>query len=143
MSVIEHIPDDTDAIQKMWDLLKPGGILLISIPCSTQASEEYTNLNVYELINKDENGFVFWQRYYSEELIKQRIYCITGMPRRVQIYGEKKAGNYHQNVVSKRSDPFYPYWREPFMMGCEYEFKEKFADLPGMGVIAMEFVKPV
>lgn len=142
MSVIEHIPDDKGAIQKMWDLLKPGGVLMISIPCAAKASEEYTNLNDYELIDTDENGFVFWQRYYDEELIRQRIYSITGMPRRFQIYGEKKAGSYHQNVTQKRSDPFYPYWREPLMMGMLYEFKEQLADLPGMGVIAMEFVKP-
>lgn len=142
MSVIEHIPDDTGAIQKMWDLLKPGGVLVISMPCAAKASEEYTNLNDYELIDTDENGFVFWQRYYDEELIQQKIYSITGLPRRVQIYAEKKAGSYNQNVTKKRSDPYYPYWREPLMMGMQYEFRDRLADLPGMGVIAMEFVKP-
>jgi SAM-dependent methyltransferase len=142
MSVIEHITDDKGAIQKMWDLLKPGGVLLISIPCAAKASEEYTNLNDYELIDTDENGFVFWQRYYDEELISQRIYSITGAPRRFQIYGEKKAGSYNQNVTQKRSNAFYPYWQEPLMMGMHYEFKEQLSDLPGMGVIAMEFVKP-
>lgn len=141
MSVIEHITDDKNAIQKMWDLLKPGGLLLISVPCSAKASEEYTNLNDYELIDSDENGFVFWQRYYDEALIIQRIYSITGTPRRFQIYGEKKAGSYHHNVAQKRSDIFYPYWREPFMMGLQYEFKKQLDDLPGIGVIAMEFVK--
>lgn len=142
MSVIEHIPDDAGAVQKMWDLLKPGGVLMISVPCAANASEEYTNLNDYELIDTDENGFVFWQRYYDEELIRQRIYSITGMPRRFRIYGERKAGSYQRNVAQKRTDPFYPYWREPFMMGLQYEFKEQLAELPGMGIIAMEFVKP-
>lgn len=142
MSVIEHIPDDVGAIQKMWDLLKPGGVLLISIPCAAQASEEYTNLNDYELIDADESGFVFWQRYYDDELIRLRIYSITGLPNRSQIYGEKFEGSYHENVTQKRTNQFYPYWREPLMMGLNYELKEKLADLPGMGVIAMEFVKP-
>jgi SAM-dependent methyltransferase len=142
MSVIEHIPDDKGAIQKMWALLKPGGVFLISIPCAAKASEEYTNLNDYELIDTDESGFVFWQRYYDEALIQQRIYSITGQPRRVRIYAEKEAGNYNQNVTQKRSDPYYPYWREPLMMGMQYEFRDRLADLPGMGVIAMEFVKP-
>ncbi len=142
MSVIEHILDDKGAIQKMWDLLKPGGVLLISVPCAAKASEEYTNLNDYELINTDENGYVFWQRYYDEALIQQRIYSITGLPCRFQIYAEKEAGSYNQNVIQKRSNPFYPYWREPLMMGMQFEFKDRLADLPGMGVIAMEFVKP-
>lgn len=143
MSVIEHIPDDKGAIQKMWNLLKPGGVLMISVPCAAKASEEYTNLNDYELIDTDENGFVFWQRYYDEELIQQNIYSITGLPRCIQIYAEKKAGSYNQNVTQKRSDPYYPYWREPLIMGMQYEFRDRLADLPGMGVIAMEFVKPI
>ena len=142
MSVVEHIPNDKDAIQKMWDLLKPGGMLLISVPCAAKASEEYINLNDYELIDTDENGFVFWQRYYDENLIRQQIYSVTGEPNRFQIYGEKSVNLYHQNVVQKRSNPYYPYWREPFMMGLEYEFKGDLSDLPGVGVIGMEFIKP-
>ena len=142
MSVIEHITNDKDAIQKMWSLLRPGGVLLISVPCAANASEEYTNLNDYELIDKNENGFVFWQRYYDEKLIHERIFSVTGMPKICKIYGEKEAGSYQVNVTQKRSNPFYPYWREPFMMGMEYEHKKQFKELPGMGVIAMEFIKP-
>lgn len=142
MSVIEHIPDDKGAIQKMWDLLKPGGVLMISIPCAAKALEEYTNLNDYQLIDTDEKGFVFWQRYYDEELIQEKIFSITGLPRRSQIYAEKEAGSYNKNVTQKRSNPYYPYWREPLMMGMQYEFMDRLVDLPGMGVIAMEFVKP-
>jgi hypothetical protein len=126
----------------MWDLVRPGGVLLISVPCAAKASEEYINLNEYELIDTDENGFVFWQRYYDEELIRQRIFSITGQPHRYQIYGERQANSYHNNATRKRTDPFYPYWREPFMMGLQYEFKDQFSELPGIGVIAMEFVKP-
>ncbi|MFI4955113.1 MAG: class I SAM-dependent methyltransferase [Gammaproteobacteria bacterium] len=142
ISVIEHIPEDKRAIQKMWDLLKPGGQLVISVPCAAKASEEYINLNEYELINTDENGFVFWQRYYDENLIEQRIFSVTGKPNSFQIYGEKQANSYNQDVERKRTDPFYPYWREPYMMGMEYELTNQISELPGMGVIAMEFVKP-
>ena len=142
MSVIEHISDDKEAVSKMWSLLKPGGTLLISVPCAAKASAEYTNLNDYELINPDDNGFVFWQRYYDEELIRQNIFSITGIPTHLKIYAEKKAGTYHLNVMQKRSDPFYPYWQEPFMMGRLYQCSGHLSDLPGMGVIAMEFIKP-
>jgi SAM-dependent methyltransferase len=143
MSVIEHIPDDKNAIQKIWSLLKPGGVLLISVPCAAKASEEFTNLNDYELIDSGEDGFVFWQRYYDEALLQQRIYCTTGQPRCVQIYAEKETGIYDDNVNQKRSNPYYPYWREPLMMGTQYEFRRRLSELPGMGVIAMEFVKPI
>jgi SAM-dependent methyltransferase len=141
ISVIEHIPDDTGALRKMWGLLSPGGRLLISVPCAAKASEEYTTGNEYGLLGPDENGFVFWQRYYDEQLLRQRIFCVTGEPRRYSIYGESKSGNYERNMTRKRTDPFYPYWREPFMVGLEYERRSRLSDLPGIGVIAMEFVK--
>lgn len=142
ISVIEHIPDDKKAIKKMWDLLKPGGRLLISVPCAAKSSEEYINHNEYQLIDTDENGFVFWQRYYDDELIGQRIFSITGKPSRYQIYGEKVANSYDQDAARKRTDQFYPYWREPLMMGMQYELKNQLSELPGMGVIALEFFKP-
>ena len=141
ISVIEHIPDDIKAIRTMWSLLRPGGRLLISVPCAAIAKEEYINRNDYKLIDQDENGFVFWQRYYSEELLRQHIFEITGDPHRFLIYAEKEADNYEKNVLMKRTNPLYPYWQEPFMMGVQYEYKAKLSELPGMGVIAMEFVK--
>lgn len=142
ISVVEHIPDDTAAIRKMWDLLRPGGLLLVTVPCAAMASEEYINVDEYELLEADERGFVFWQRYYDEELLDQRIFSVTGRPRRMRIYGEKCANSYNQNATRKRTDALYPYWREPFMMGLEYELKNRLSELPGMGVVAMEFVKP-
>lgn len=141
MSVIEHIPDDKGAIQKMWDLLRPGGRLLISLPCASKALEEYMNRNDYELYHPDENGFVFFQRFYDEKLLQERVFSVTGKPRRYQIYAEKHAGSYEKNETEKRTNPFYPYWRCPFMMGLQYDFKKRLSELPGIGVIAMEFVK--
>ena len=141
ISVLEHIPDDQSAILKMWNLLRPGGKLLISIPCAAKASEEYINLDEYELLDKDENGFVFYQRYYDERLIKERITNLIGQPEKTAIYAEKRNGIYDENVTSKRNDLTYPYWREPYMMGIDYETRESIAEIPGIGVVAMEFVK--
>lgn len=141
ISVLEHIPNDTEAVAKMWSLVKPGGKLLISVPCAKIASEEFININEYELITPDHEGFVFWQRYYDEALIHQNIYSITGQPNHYEIFAEKAAGNYEKNVYQKRTNPGYAYWREPYMMSQEYEYKKNLSALPGMGVIAMEFIK--
>lgn len=141
MSVIEHISDDNAAIRKIWDLLKPGGKLLISLPCASEAFEEYMNLNDYELYQVDKNGFVFFQRFYDEKLLQERVFSVTGKPLRYQIYAEKQAGSYQKNETEKRTNPFYPSWRNPFMMGLQYDFKTRISELPGIGVIAMEFVK--
>jgi SAM-dependent methyltransferase len=141
ISVVEHIPQDTQAIQKMWAMLKRGGRLLLSVPCAAETSEEYINQNEFGLLEPDKSGFVFWQRFYDQQLLQERIFSITGLPNRKIVYGEKKAGALINNASRKRADPMYPIWREPYMMGQDYGYFKSIADLPGQGVIAMEFVK--
>jgi SAM-dependent methyltransferase len=141
ISVVEHILEDTQAVQKMWDLLKPGGRLLLTVPCAAHASEEYLDRNEYNLINSNEDGFFFFQRYYDQQLLQERIFRITGQPCRFAVYGEMSPGLYRRNMDSRMSDPNYPAWREPYMMGKEYRYFKSVNDLPGIGVIGMEFVK--
>jgi len=144
ISVIEHIPRDTEAIQKMWAWLKPGGRLLLSMPCAAEASEQYINHNEYGLLTPDEAGFVFWQRFYDPGLLEERILSVTGQPHQRLIYGEKVAGAFLKNAERKRAEyaTTYPFWREPYMMGREYNYFQRIADLPGEGVVALECVKP-
>ncbi len=143
MSVLEHIPDDTQAVKRMWNLLRPGGKLLITIPCHRKQYEEYTNLDDYKLFESDKNGYVFWQRFYDELRLNRHIFCITGLPSYQAIYAENKAGFYDQNVIEKRSKFPYAFWYEPLMMGKNFSFFAKIDDLPGMGIIGLEFVKPL
>lgn len=141
ISVIEHIPGDTAAIMAMWRLLAPGGTLVVTVPCAQRYCDEYANLDEYQLLDKVDDGFVYWQRYYDEAALEQRIWSVTGRPVEMVIYGERKPGAYDANVLAKRTDPSYPYWREPLMLADEYRFYQRLAELPGMGVIAMRFVK--
>ncbi|HEV7660401.1 MAG TPA: methyltransferase domain-containing protein [Allosphingosinicella sp.] len=142
ISVVEHIPDDSGAIAQMWRLLRPGGRLLLTLPCALAACEEYTNLDEYELFDTGGDGFVYWQRYYDEAALSARIWSVTGPPREMRIYGEKVSGLYDANVLRKRTDPGYPFWWEPLMMARDYRRFDRLDQLPGMGVVAMEFVKP-
>ncbi len=144
LSVVEHIPDDTHAIQKMWELLAPGGRLLLSVPCAAEGVELYTNRNEYGLLEPDETGFAFFERLYDAAVLNEHIFCVTGQPERQAVYGEKIAGSFAKNAERKRAEYLtaYPFWREPFMMGQEYTFFHSVADLPGEGVIGLEFIKP-
>lgn len=142
ISVLEHIPDDAPAVAKMWELLRPGGRLVLTVPCARAACEEYTNIDEYGLFDGAEDGFVYWQRYYDERTLADRVWSVTGRPARTAIYGEIAPGAYDRNVLRKRTDPAYPFWREPVMMGREYRRFERLDDLPGMGVIGMQFDKP-
>jgi len=144
ISVLEHIPEDNAALQTMWNLLKSGGRLILTVPCAAQASEQYINHNEYGVLEADKDGYVFWQRFYDESLLRSRIFQTIGEPQSVRVYGEKEAGLFQKNAERKRVDyaTTYPFWREPWMMAQEYTFFSRVSDLPGEGVIGMEFVKP-
>jgi SAM-dependent methyltransferase len=141
ISVVEHIPQDTRAIRKMWNLLKPGGRLLLTLPCAAQASEQYIDRNEYGLLAANEAGYFFFQRLYDQVSLDERIFSVTGQPRRRAIYGEKVPGALRRNLDRKLGDPSYPYWKEPYMMGRGFRYFNDLSELPGEGVIAMEFEK--
>jgi SAM-dependent methyltransferase len=141
MSVLEHIPDDLAAVRAIWRLLKPGGRLLLTVPCAVRESEQYIDRNEYGVLEPDADGLVFWQRFYDEARLAAQVFSVTGPPARRSFYGEKERGSFQRNAAWKRSDPRYPIWREPLMMAREYASFPSAAALPGEGVAALEFVK--
>lgn len=141
ISVLEHIVEDDLAVQKLWSLLKPGGTLILSVPCSASAFVERIDFNEYGLLNPDFDGYVFGQRFYDESLLRDRLFSATGHPTRFAIYGEIKNGYFFENRQRKNSGGLYPFWREPYLTAINFRYFPSFEDLPGLGVIAMEFVK--
>ena len=141
ISVVEHIPQDTQAIQKMWEFLKPGGRLLLTVMCAALAEQEYVDMDFFGLQTPDETGFFFHQYIYDQSLLEERFYSVTGPPAQVAIYGEREAGTLLSGLLRKWSGQRYPHWREPYTMAREFRRYESLFDLPGKGVIGMEFVK--
>ncbi len=143
MSVVEHIPEDGDhhSIQKIWRLLKKNGRLLLSVPCAKEGYEEYINFNEYGLLQPDKEGFVFGQRFYDDYWLKEKIFSVTGQPVHFEIYGERQKNFFVDNRQRKMNDPAYPSWKESLITAKGYKFYEHLSQLPGTGVIAMEFVK--
>ena len=143
ISVVEHIPEggDRGAVSTLWRLLAPGGRLLITVPCASRGFEEHIDCNEYGLLQRDENGFVFGQTFYDDEALRERILTITGLPVRSAVFGEVEKGLFFRNRERKLMDPTYPFWREPYMMATEYSRFHTVKDLPGVGIIAMEFRK--
>lgn len=144
ISVIEHIPDgeDVKVIKTIWESIRPGGIFLLSLPCAKQAYEEYLNYNEYNLLPKDKDGFVFGQRFYDEELLEDRIFTYTGIPKKIQIYGELKSGYWLNQREKRFNSEFYPFGLESYKIYNNYKYFNSISDLPGLGVICMVFNKP-
>ena len=141
ISVVEHIPRDKEAVKKMWELLRPGGKLLLSVPCATVAEEEFVDVDFFGLQTPDGTGFFFHQHIYNQSLLEERFYSVTGSPVQLAIFGEKKAGTLLNGLLKKWSGQKYPLWKEPYIMAREFRGYDSLSDLPGEGVIAMEFVK--
>lgn len=142
ISVLEHIPEDSEAVKIMWNLLKPGGRLILTFPCRSAYLEQYISSNEYGILSPDDSGYVFWQRYYTEERIREVILPVTGPPSYQELYGEKRDGLFYRDATLKRLfGAGYPFWREPYMMAREYRHFSSVSELPGEGVMLLEFSK--
>jgi SAM-dependent methyltransferase len=143
LSVLEHIPDDGAAVAKMWQLLKPGGVLILTLPCMAKAQDQFISQDQWGVLrNQVDDGYVFWQRLYDRQSLEERIFRITGAPQQIAVYGEKIAGAHQKNSRRKRADAYYPYWKEPYMMATDYRLFDRLEELPGEGVVGLRLVKP-
>ena len=70
------------------------------------------------------------------------MFKVTGPPLLTQVSGEIEPGMLVRDSARKRANPYYPYWREPYMMACEFRRYATVADLPGEGVVGLLFRKP-
>lgn len=141
ISVVEHIPQDQTAVEGMWKLLKPGGKLVLSVPCAARAEEQYVDVDHFSLQAPDEDGFYFLQYVYDEALLHERFYSVLGPPAQCAVYGERDPGSLQRGLLKKWSGGKYPRWKEPYLMAREFQSYARPQDLPGEGVIVMEFNK--
>lgn len=141
LSVVEHISAETQATQRMWDLLKPGGRLVLSVPCAAVAEEQYIDADPFGLHPPDNEGFFFLQYVYDEGSLQERFYSVLGRPTRLGIYGEREPGSLRCGLIKKWSGAKYPRWKEPYTMAQDFQRYQTIGDLPGEGVIVMEFEK--
>jgi SAM-dependent methyltransferase len=141
MSVLEHIEDDTAAVRRIWEVLKPGGRLLLSMPCAAIAERQLINVSVYGFLKPDADGYFFHQYLYDDRRLQERIFSVTGSPASFEVYGEKMPGTHRVAYERKWTDGTYPFWKEPWHMAVQFQRYASIASLPGEGVVLLEFVK--
>ncbi len=142
VSVLEHIPADREAVEIMWSWLRPGGRLILTLPCMAHPLEQYISHNHYGVLSPDSDGYTFWQRYYNDERLRSVVFSITGLPIKMTTYGERSYGLFYRNASMKRlMGARYPFWRESYVMASEYRYFQTIAELPGEGVVMLEFIK--
>ncbi|MBX7214069.1 MAG: class I SAM-dependent methyltransferase [Thermoflexales bacterium] len=142
LSVLEHIPDDRAALIRMWSLLRPGGTLVLTLPCARDAHRLFTNLDHYGLLGDGGDGFTFLEYVYDSAQLEERLFVVTGKPAACEVYGERQAGTLRRELVRRWSGGAWRFWAEPLWMGRHFTHFDAIEALPGEGVVVMSFVKP-
>lgn len=142
ISVFEHIADEARALGTVWRLLAPGGTLLLTLPCTAVGYDQFRDYDEYHLTKPDAQGRYFFQRFYDASTLRSRVYSVLGEPRQMTVYGESEPGYFGRNAEQKMRGLPYPFWREGYMMGRHFRVYPTIDELPGEGVVALEFVKP-
>lgn len=146
ISVIEHIPDDGDslAIKEMWRVLKPGGKIIITVPCMIEHFDEWRALDVYGLGHLKEDNKYFFQRFYDSKTIKTRLFDAIGIhPKQIQVYGEKQAGTFSSYEQRWIKFGLKETIQDPLHIVRDYKEFPSISSLVGMGICALVFEKEV
>jgi hypothetical protein len=133
-----QVKDDSALVATMWTLLKPGGRLIISVPCTFEVAERISDRDRNEEMGTE--PFLSRPRIYGPQLLQERIFSVLGEPASAVVYGET-AKRYPRKVKGVALDSGYPPPREPLAMARDWRCFSRVQDLPGQGVIAMTFNK--
>ncbi len=139
ISVFEHIVDERPALENLRRLLTPGGSLLMTLPCTASGYDQYRDYDEYHLARPDAQGRFFFQRFYDASSLRERIFSVLGEPSDMTVYGESEPGYFGRNAQQKMRGLPYPFWREGYMMGRNFQLYPSIDALPGEGVVALEF----
>jgi SAM-dependent methyltransferase len=120
VSAIEHFDDsgDTKALQEISRILKTGGIAVITVPYSEKGHDVFKSEDVYH--KKFSSAPVFYERWYDQEMLKERLLKDSGLELVDFRLGYEKYICLHHKVITKSYKLPYPIrilWNafEPFL----------------------------
>lgn len=141
ISVLEHIADVQRELAQLWHWLCPGGKLVITLPCAAVSEELYINFDHYGLVSPTNDGFYFFERIYDDQMLERIFFSVLGIPTYQEIYGETTAGFLRQLLKERWVNPTYALSQEPLLMAKNIRQYNHIHELPGEGVIGLEFIK--
>lgn len=145
ISVVEHISgeyDDTDAVRGMYDSLREGGRLILTVPVARSFAEEFRDRDRYGLGQPREDGLYFFQRTYDMEAVRNRLIAPTGeRPAVVRWFGEKSPGRYAAYVRRWTREGHACTVEDPREIADHYREFPSWEEMPGMGVCGIVIEK--
>ena len=124
--------DDRGALAQMWRLLKPGGSLMLTLPC-----QRTTRRTTPETADASRG------RVYDSRMLADRIFAVIDEePVASVVYGDTRPADPGAHPSRSADDNAIPSPREPLTVGRNWQCFPRIEDLPGAGVIALRFAKP-
>jgi len=148
ISVVEHIAgeyDDAYAVRRMWDLLKPGGTLILTFPVDRSFRKEYRDSKYYGMQGETRSGGgYFFQRFYDMSAIRERLLAPIGHPRFVsQFFGEREPGLFAAYEKRWLREGLGVTVNDPREIADNYAEYPSWEDMPGVGVCGLKAEKPL
>lgn len=144
ISVIEHIPDDGDikTVAELLRVLKPGGSLILTVPCRPSYEEQYFDRAIYDR-TYDGKEPVFWTRFYDEKTLSERILQVSNNFTVEKLLFINENTRYWDWFCSIRSRflqsmqmPIWPIFSYSFL-----EATEEFGDIKRLGIAVIHLKK--
>ena len=146
ISVLEHVPEFGDSLimKEAWRVLKPGGRLVITVPCAKAHFEEYRDADIYGFGDPRTvvGGKIFFQRFYDKKSIEERLCApIKAKPKRLAIFGENIEGLFFDYEKRWMKFGLTETIKDPYYISRDYQHYQSILQLPGIGVCGMAFMK--
>lgn len=145
ISVIEHIAgeyDDSYAIKLMYDSLKDGGRLILTVPVDREFLVEYRDQDYYGTQPSQTGGENFFQRVYDKAAIWKRLLSpIEKEPSVVRWFGETTPGRYREYEKRWVSEGLSHTIEDPREIADYYQEFSSWEEMPGMGVCGLMIQK--
>ena len=147
ISVIEHINDEGDSkvMRELWRVLKPGGFLILTFPVKKEYEEEYISENIYNLNQDETNGKFFFQRYYNDKKIEERLLSSIHNFEIVdkKVFGEIKNGFYDGYKEKWKKSGYWETVKDPYYISKHFKYYPGIKELTGLGVMGLTIRKLV
>jgi hypothetical protein len=127
----EDSPFNAGSVEELWRVLRPGGSLLLSVPCTGGCAEWITE-------HYEQSSAAMPPHDYDPKMLAHGLFARMGLPRRYAIYGAESA-NLHEPLKAKQSVECADH---SFAIGRYWRCYANLRELPGKGVIVMKFVRP-
>jgi len=142
ISVVEHVPGedgDVEAVRAMWRLLKPGGLLVLTVPVARRFTIQRSGTDAYGLgLAPDEEGLYFFQRLYDLSALHERIVdTVEVRPMHMRWFGERTEGTYRRYFDAWSQGRDLLPITDPIRMLLQYRAFASWADMPGLGVCGL------